>query len=104
MIAWKASARRDRLMTKEFESEVPVRCTLFVDVSSSVRLGKVGENVLARLVEIAAGVVQASAAVKDLTGICLFDEHKVHKLIRPGRGSRHMQTVRRALTDVADCP
>src|SRR5262249_35744086 len=29
-IAWKASARRDRLMTKVFESEVPVRCTLFV--------------------------------------------------------------------------
>src|ERR1051325_8556104 len=28
-IAWKVSARRDRLITKEFESEVPVRCTLF---------------------------------------------------------------------------
>jgi uncharacterized protein (DUF58 family) len=37
-IAWKVSARRDRLITKEFESEVPVRCTLFVDTSSSVRL------------------------------------------------------------------
>ena len=32
-IAWKVSARRDRLITKEFESEVPVRCTLFVDTS-----------------------------------------------------------------------
>ena len=42
MIAWKASARRDRLMTKELESEVPVRCTLFVDASSSVRVGPVG--------------------------------------------------------------
>ena len=28
MIAWKVSARRDRLITKEFESEVPIRCTL----------------------------------------------------------------------------
>lgn len=104
MIAWKASARRDRLMTKEFESEVPVRCTLFVDVSSSVRLGKIGENTLSRLVEIAAGVVRASADAKDLTGICLFDEHEVHRLIRPGRGSRHVQNLLRALTDVADLP
>jgi uncharacterized protein (DUF58 family) len=30
-IAWKASARRDMLITKEFESDVPVRCVLFVD-------------------------------------------------------------------------
>src|SRR5205807_372769 len=37
-IAWKVSARRDRLITKEFESEVPVRCTLFLDTSNSVRV------------------------------------------------------------------
>src|SRR6185436_17567374 len=57
MIAWKASARRDRLMTKEFESEVPVRCTLFVDVSSSVRVGPPGANALARVIAIASAVV-----------------------------------------------
>ena len=104
MIAWKASARRDRLMTKEFESEVPVRCTLFVDVSSAVRIGRPGENVLARLVEIAAAVVQTSARVKDLTGVCLFDEDRVHRFIRPGRGARHVRQVLSALTDVADLP
>ena len=56
MIAWKASARRDRLMTKEFESEVPIRCTLFLDTSSTVRVGLPGRNALARLVEVAAAV------------------------------------------------
>src|SRR5205814_1683322 len=35
MIAWKASARKDKLITKEFETEVPVRCTLLVDCSQS---------------------------------------------------------------------
>jgi len=104
MIAWKASARRDRLMTKEFESEVPVRCTLFVDVSSSVRVGKAGENVLARLVEIAAAVVQASAAVKDLTGLCLFEEQKLLKFIRPARGASHVHRLLGELADVADLP
>src|SRR5206468_7778196 len=37
-IAWKVSAKRDRLVTREYESEVPVRCTLFLDASSSVRV------------------------------------------------------------------
>src|SRR4029079_17698098 len=69
MIAWKASARRDRLITKEFDSEVPIRCTLFVDTSNSVRLGEPGKNTITRLVETAACVAQASAAERDLTGL-----------------------------------
>src|SRR5262249_18261381 len=73
-IAWKVSARRDRLMTKEFESEVPIRCTLLVDTSDAVRVGLPGRNALARLVEIAAAVAQATAAARDLTGVCLCSE------------------------------
>jgi uncharacterized protein (DUF58 family) len=99
-IAWKASARRDRLITKEFESEVPVRCTLFVDTSNSVRLGPPGHNALARLVEIAAVVAQANAGSRDLTGLCLFDEHDV-TYIRPARSSRHLAHLLNLLTDAA---
>jgi uncharacterized protein (DUF58 family) len=101
-IAWKASARRDRLMTKVFESEVPVRCTLFVDTSSSVRVGAVGRNALARLVEIAATVAQANASARDLTGLCLFDEKSIQHLVRPGRGSGHLVKLTNLLTDAAD--
>ena len=43
-IAWKVSARRDRLITKEFESEVPLRCTFFVDSGHGVRLGPPGRS------------------------------------------------------------
>src|SRR6185295_6655795 len=60
-IAWKVSARRDRLITKEFESEVPVRCTLFVDTSSAVRVGPLGQNALTRVIAIASGVIHANA-------------------------------------------
>ncbi len=92
-IAWKVSARRDRLVTKEFESEVPLTCTLFVDTSNSVRLGPPGLNALARLIEIAAAVAQANTAVRDLTGVCLFDEKAV-TLVRPARTARHLvQTI-----------
>jgi uncharacterized protein (DUF58 family) len=101
MIAWKVSARRDRLITRELESEVPIRCMLFLDTSNSVRVGPVGETALCRLVEIAAGVAQANLAERDLTGLCLFDESGVKKYVKPGRGAKHLLQTIGLLTDVA---
>jgi uncharacterized protein (DUF58 family) len=101
MIAWKVSARRDRLMTRELESEVPIRCTLFVDVSNSVRVGPAGRTALGRLVELAAGVAHANTGERDLTGLCLFDETGVRRTRRPARGARHLWQVIDELTDAA---
>jgi uncharacterized protein (DUF58 family) len=108
-IAWKVSARRDRLITKEFESEVPVRCTLFVDTTSSVRvpaLSGVGPRqinygkALDRLVDLAAGILQASAGIRDLTGLCLFDERGATS-VRPDRGGAHRTKCLRMLAAAA---
>ena len=99
-IAWKVSARRDRLVTKVFESEAPVRCTLFVDASNSVRVPSVHGTALGRLVEIAAAVLQANADVRDLTGLCLFDEHD-SKTLRPDRSPAHVTQVLQTLADAA---
>lgn len=99
-IAWKVSARRDRLVTKEFESEVPLRCTLFVDTSNSVRVGPPGANALGRLLHISAAVAQANSAARDLTGLCLFDDRGV-KLLRPARTARHLAQVMSLLADAA---
>jgi uncharacterized protein (DUF58 family) len=114
-IAWKVSARRDRLITKEFESEVPIRCTLFVDTSNSVRVGTPhplplspggrgergeGQNALARLVEIAAAAAQANTGSRDLTGLVLFDERAV-RIARPARTPRHLVQVLHLLADAA---
>src|SRR5579884_344851 len=108
-IAWKVSARRDRLITKEFESEVPVRCTLFVDTSNSVRVpapcGAGPQQIrygkaLDRLIDIAAGVLQANASIRDLTGLCLFDEHGSEH-VAPDRGSVHRTECLRRLAAAA---
>jgi uncharacterized protein (DUF58 family) len=111
-IAWKVSARRDRLVTKEFESEVPVRSTLFVDTSNSVRVpspqtaggAKRGRahagKALDRLVELAAGVLQANAAVRDLTGLCLFDERGA-TVVRPDRTGTHLTQMLNLLAEAA---
>ena len=83
-----------------FESEAPVRCTLFVDASNSVRVPSVHGKALGRLVEIAAAVLQANADVRDLTGLCLFDEHE-SKWMRPDRSPAHVTQVLQTLADAA---
>ncbi len=98
-IAWKVSARRGKLMTRDFESEVPVRCILFVDTGVATRVpSPAGDQrggatsayrPLDRLLEIAGAVVRASASMRDLTGLSLFDE-KGTREIRPARGSGHL--------------
>jgi uncharacterized protein (DUF58 family) len=100
-IAWKVSARRDKLITKVFESEVPIRCTFFMDTSQSVRVGGPGQNALARLVEITASVAQASAGSRDLPGLCLFDERQVRTYLRPSRSPRHLVQILQVLGDAA---
>jgi hypothetical protein len=80
---------------------VPVRCTLFVDTSQSVRVGAPGENALTRLVMIGAAVAQATAGARDLTGLCLFDEQGVTTYLRPARSSRHLAQVVNLLADAA---
>ena len=100
MIAWKASARRDRLITKEYESDVPVRCVLFLDTSEAVRLGPPGFTPVARMAGIASSVSQASAANRDIVGLTTFDEHD-SKTITPARTKLHMINVMRRLAEVA---
>jgi Protein of unknown function DUF58 len=100
-IAWKVSARRDRLITKEFESEVPIRCTLFVDTSRSVRLPTRQGTPLQRLIEIAAAVLRSNSERRDLTGLCLFDEQTTRN-IRPERSSSHVTRLLHQLTDTAN--
>ena len=99
-IAWKVSARRDRLITKVFENEVPIRCTLFVDVSTSVRVPTTQGTALQRLVEIAGAVMRANTSVRDLTGLCLFDETGV-QYAPPDRKSTHLNRLLNMLAEAA---
>ncbi len=103
MIAWKPSARKDKLITKEFENEVPVRCTLVLDAGQSVRLGPAGHNALARLVEIGSGVAQAALANRDHVGLIVFDERESTYVV-PARGRRHLIEMLRRLSEAGRLP
>lgn len=99
LIAWKVSARKDKLITKEFESDVPVRCTLVLDGSSAVRLGPPGETALSRSIQIAAGLAEAILARRDPIGLLLFDETTTDYL-EPARGRRHLLEILRRLGEI----
>ncbi|HXD87852.1 MAG TPA: DUF58 domain-containing protein [Urbifossiella sp.] len=100
MIAWKASARRDRLITKEYESDVPVRCVLFLDTSDGVRLGPPAHTPLAKMAGLASGVAQAAAGNRDLVGLATFDEHE-QQGVKPARTKIHMIGMLRRLAEAA---
>lgn len=100
MIAWKPSARRDRLITKEFESDVPVRCVLFLDTSEAMRLGPPGNTPLSRMAGVASVIAQASTGNRDLVGLTTFDETQAQGAA-PGRTKLHIINVLRRLAEVS---
>ena len=100
MIAWKVSARRDKLITKEYESDVPVRSVLFLDTSESMRLGPPGNTALTRMAVVASGVAQAGAGNRDLVGLTTFDESEANGS-SPARTKIHMIGILRRLAEVS---
>ena len=97
-IAWKVSARRDKLLTRQYESEVPVRVHLIVDGSIPTRIGGFGLRLLDQINYVAASVAQAAVAVGDPVDCLLVDETSCQRL--PWfNGDRGMMELMKALAD-----
>ncbi len=102
-IAWKVSARRDKLLTRQYESEVPVRVHLVVDGSIPTRIGGYGLRLLDQINYVAASVAQAALAVGDPVDCMLVDESGVQRL--PWfNGDRGMMELLKALADFSVKP
>ena len=102
-IAWKVSARRDKLMTRQYESEVPVRLQLFVDGSIGTRTGGYGMRLIDQMNFVAASVAKAAISVGDPVGAMLFDERGLRR-IPPGSGDRGFHRLLEALSDFSVNP
>ena len=100
MIAWKSSARRDVLITKEYESDIPVRLMIFLDASESVRSADPKTAILPRLATIASAIVQASALNRDLVGLTTFDEEN-YEAIQPDRKQTHTLQLMHTIGKIA---
>lgn len=79
-IAWKVSARRGKLMTRQYESEVPVRVQLFLDGSIGTRIGGYGLRLLDQMFYAAASVARSAISVGDYVGAVLLHEQNITRL------------------------
>lgn len=75
-IAWKVSARRETLMTRQYESEVPVRMQLLLDGTIGTRLGGFGQRLLDQTIHVAASAARTAISAGDPVGAFLFDEER----------------------------
>ncbi len=102
-IAWKVSARREQLMTRQYESEVPVRVTIFLDGHAPARSGAFGNRPIDQLNSLAASICSAALRSGDAVGLVRIDEDG-QVATKPAFGDRCLHQVLRAISDFSIRP
>lgn len=100
LIAWRSSARRDKLITREFESEVPVRSQIFLDASDSACQSRHRSPSVTRFAELAAAIAQTAMSNRDYLGLTIFDD-STSEYLAPARTNSHLIRFTRILAAAA---
>jgi uncharacterized protein (DUF58 family) len=96
-IAWKATARRGRLMVRDLENEIVTTHMVLLDVGAGMRSGVLGRAPLDWAADATAALAKASVANADRIGLVAFDTRPVAELA-PDTGHHHyLQMVDRML-------
>lgn len=98
-IAWRASARRGKLISREFESERSVSVWLCLDVSPSMWWGPTGRARIDHALAMAAELARTLTSGRDKVGLVIHD-HVARVVIEPGRGTTQHARMLDALLEV----
>jgi uncharacterized protein (DUF58 family) len=98
-IAWRASCRSNKLMTKEFIQEQSFNVVLVADVSSSMFLLDGTQTKFDRIAWVASVIALAAGYGNDAVELVLFDEYVV-KHIPLRTGLSHARHIVQVLLDV----
>ena len=98
-IAWKATARRGRLISREFESDLAMSTWLCLDVSPSMFSGQAGAARIDFGMETVFSIVSVMNRYGQRSGLTLFDS-EVRHTVPLGVGKLHLDRVSRALREV----
>jgi uncharacterized protein (DUF58 family) len=101
-IAWKASARRGRLLVREMEREDRDVVWLVLDASVELWAGEVGAAPLDRVVEEVASVATRHLRRGDRVGL-VVSASRLRSWIAPGEGGAHATGLAAALASAASC-
>lgn len=96
-IAWKASARRGRLLTIEKEQESSDIVWLIIDTSVDSCSGAPGYSVLDSAIDRAVATLESHLNRGDQVGLALVGTRTLSK-VDPGRGPKHLARLISALT------
>jgi uncharacterized protein (DUF58 family) len=92
MIAWKATARKRRLMVRDLENEIVVTHQVLVDVGATMRGGLHGRTRLDYAIETAAALARLALDGGDRVGLVTFDA-RVYGKLKPGEGRPHLLQI-----------
>ena len=99
-IDWKATARRGRLTSREYQIERSQSVVLALDMGRTM-LATIGRRPkLEHAIMAALGLAQAASLCDDKVGVCLFDD-RIRRWLSPRRGRRHLYTVLNTLHEAA---
>lgn len=99
-VAWKASAKRGRLMVREYEREERDVVWFVLDASIELGAGNPGYTPLDRAIDEVSGYVTRHAARGDRIGLCVVAARTLH-LLKPERGTTHTTRILHVLSQVA---
>lgn len=91
-IAWKPTARLGKMMTCEYESEVPVRATILVDLAVYQFQGRPGPSAADRAIMSCAAIAKLLLADRDPVAAVLLKSDSVRR-IKHGSGERQLTTI-----------
>ncbi len=97
-IDWKASARANELLMKEYVEERDLQIFFLVDVSNSMVFGSTAKLKNEYSVEVAAALANYIIKEGDRVGFALFND-KIVKEKMPAAGSRQLHLLTRTLLD-----
>lgn len=98
-IDWKASARRGRLTSREYQLERSQNVLLVLDLGRTMIATIEGRSKLDHAILAAMGLAQAASVCDDRVGLCAFDD-EVRLWLPPRRGRSHLLAVTNALNDL----
>jgi uncharacterized protein (DUF58 family) len=93
MIDWKASARHQKLIVKEFESDRDVTVMILVDSSNSMAGGAIENTKFEYAIRACMLLTKVALSRKDNVGVFTFSDKKNFNFLKPGSGNDHFYQV-----------
>lgn len=98
-IAWRASARRGKLISREYESDLVLSTWVVIDVSPSMFWGKPGKARIDYAIETAYNLLEVVLGQGDRAGLLIHDD-QVRVQVPPGTGRPQLIRLLDALTEI----